>query len=46
MKGGELPLQDKLMLRKRAVIELVNDELKNICQIETYKAQMFCKFYY
>lgn len=29
MKGGELPLQDRLMLRKRAVIESVNDELKN-----------------
>lgn len=28
MKGGELPLQDRLILRKRAVIESVNDELK------------------
>ncbi|WP_373802886.1 transposase, partial [Bacteroides heparinolyticus] len=27
-------LYDKLMLRKRSVIETVNDELKNICQIE------------
>jgi len=34
MKGGEIPLQDKLNLRKRAVIESDNDELKNICQIE------------
>ena len=25
---------DKILLRKRAVIETVNDELKNICQIE------------
>ena len=27
-------LYDKLLLRKRALIETVNDELKNICQIE------------
>ena len=27
-------LYDRLMLRKRAVIETVNDELKNVCQIE------------
>jgi len=27
-------LEDKLILRKIAVIESVNDELKNICQIE------------
>ena len=27
-------LYDKLLLRKRSVIETVNDELKNICQIE------------
>jgi hypothetical protein len=34
MKGGELPLQDRLMLRKRAVIESVNEEFKNICRID------------
>lgn len=27
-------LSDKIMLRKRAIIESVNDELKYICQIE------------
>ena len=27
-------IYDKICLRKRAVIETVNDELKNICQIE------------
>lgn len=26
--------EEKLLLRKRSVIETVNDELKNICQIE------------
>ena len=34
MKGDKLPLCDRLMLRKRAVIESANDELKNICQVE------------
>jgi hypothetical protein len=44
MKGGELPLQDRLMLRKRAVIESVNDELKNICQIEHTRYRCFTNF--
>ena len=34
MKQKLLPLYDKLLLRKRAVIESVNDQLKNISQIE------------
>jgi hypothetical protein len=34
MKNKLLPLEDKLLLRKRAIIESVNDFLKNICQIE------------
>ena len=34
MKYSLMSLHDKLMLRKRAVIETVNDELKNVCQIE------------
>ncbi len=29
-----MPLADKILLRKRAIIESVNDELKNICQIQ------------
>jgi hypothetical protein len=44
MKGGELPLQDRLMLRKRAVIESVNDELKNICLIEHTRHRCFANF--
>ena len=44
MKGGELPLQDRLMLRKRAVIECVNDKLKNICQIEHTRHRSFANF--
>lgn len=34
MKNRLMPLMDKIMLRKRAIIESVNDHLKNICQIE------------
>ena len=44
MKGGELSFQDRLMLRKRAVIESVNDELKNICQIEHTRHRCFTNF--
>ncbi len=34
MKNQIMTMYDKIMLRKRSVIETVNDELKNICQIE------------
>jgi hypothetical protein len=34
MKNVLMDLSDKLLLRKRAVIESVNDFLKNVCQIE------------
>jgi len=34
MKNKLMLLQDKLLLRKRALIETINDFLKNICQIE------------
>jgi hypothetical protein len=34
MKNSLMDFQDKLTLRKRALIETVNDQLKNICQIE------------
>jgi hypothetical protein len=33
-KNKLLPLPDKLLLRQRALIETVNDQLKNICQLE------------
>lgn len=29
-----MPLLDKILVRKRAVIESINDQLKNISQIE------------
>ena len=34
MKGQIMTLSDKILLRKRAIIETINDELKNIAQIE------------
>lgn len=34
MKNRLLPLIDKLLLRKRYIIETINDQLKNISQIE------------
>ena len=34
MQNRLIPLVDKLLLRKRAIIETVNDQLKNISQIE------------
>ena len=40
----KISLQDKLILRKRAVIESVNDELKNICQIEHTRHRSFINF--
>jgi hypothetical protein len=34
MKNRLMPLYDRILLRKRSVIETVNDELKNVCDIE------------
>lgn len=34
MKNRLMPLADKVLLRKRAIIEAVIDQLKNISQIE------------
>lgn len=34
MKKKALSNEEKILLRKRSVIETVNDELKNICQVE------------
>lgn len=34
MANRLMPLFDKLLLRKRAIIETIIDQLKNICQIE------------
>lgn len=34
MKNKLIPLNDKILLRKRSIIETINDLLKNSCQIE------------
>ena len=44
MKNSLMLLQDKIALRKRALIETVNDELKNICQVEHTRHRSFDDF--
>lgn len=44
MKNCLMELKDKIMLRKRSIIETVNDELKNICQVEHSRHRSFANF--
>ena len=44
MKGALMSVSDKLLLRKRAIIETANDELKNIAQIEHSRHRCFDNF--
>jgi hypothetical protein len=44
MKNRLMPLQDKLLLRKRSIIETINDQLKNISQIEHTRHRSFYNF--
>lgn len=44
MKNSLMTLHDKITLRKRSVIETVNDELKNICQVEHSRHRSFTNF--
>jgi hypothetical protein len=44
MKNKLMDMQDKVLLRKRAVIESVNDFLKNICQIEHSRHRSITNF--
>ena len=44
MKNSRMLLSDKVYLRKRALIETVNDQLKNICQIEHTRHRCFVNF--
>lgn len=39
-----MSVSDKLLLRKRAIIETVNDELKNIAQVEHSRHRSFDNF--
>ena len=44
MKNALMLQHDKIMLRKRSLIETVNDQLKNICQIEHTRHRFFPNF--
>jgi Transposase DDE domain. len=44
MKNSLMHIKDKILLKKRALIETVNDELKNICQIEHTRHRSFDNF--
>ena len=35
IEGALMSVSDRLLLRKRAIIETVNDELKNIAKVDT-----------
>lgn len=44
MKGALMSVSDRLLLKKRAIIESVNDELKNIAQVEHSRHRTFDNF--
>jgi len=44
MKNVLMEMKDKIMLRKRSVIETINDKLKNICSIEHSRHRSFTNF--
>lgn len=44
MKNSLMHIHDKILLRKRGIIESVNDELKNICQVEHTRHRSFENF--
>ena len=44
MKGAIMSLSDRVLTRKRAVIETINDELKNIAQVEHSRHRSFDNF--
>ena len=44
MRNSLMSIADRILLRKRALIETVNDELKNIAQIEHSRHRSFSNF--
>ena len=44
MKNRMMAVIDKILLRKRSTIETINDELKNICQVEHSRHRSFLNF--
>jgi len=45
MQNRLMPWADKLLLRKRSIIETINDQLKNISQIEHSRHRSFVNFF-
>jgi len=45
MKNSLMSIADKILLRKRSIIETVNDLLKNVCQIEHSRHRSFNNFF-
>lgn len=45
MKNTIMDMGDKITLRKRSIIETVNDELKNICQVEHSRHRSIGNFF-
>ncbi|HEY9654627.1 MAG TPA: transposase, partial [Crinalium sp.] len=44
MKNRLVKLIDKILLRKRALIESINDQFKNICQLEHSRHRRWFNF--
>ena len=44
MKNSLMSMADKVLFRKCSIIETVNDELKNICQVEHSRNRSFANF--
>ena len=44
MKNVLMTMKDKILLRKRSVIETINDQLKNICQAQHSMHRSFGNF--
>jgi len=44
MKNQLMTMFDKITLRKRSVIETINDQLKNVCQVEHSRHRSFANF--
>jgi hypothetical protein len=45
MRNKLMPIIDKILLRKRSIIETINDQLKNISQIEHTRHKKCLEFH-
>ncbi len=44
MRNSIMTMKDKILLRKKSVIETINDQLKNIAQVEYSRHRSFGNF--